>query len=230
MKKKNQSLVASVMIFLMLCAALSCEEPQKVNPSNLGYTITSQIDPKVQAEILSMIEGVEGSTIGRIECCANPLPIGYDYNNLQQVTITGTSWVTYVAYSTTPMYNSEVNKHMVGIYYQNGVMMNWSETTWFNNRFQDTYEYTYHLPSISSQNYQRYLLYGDSWGNRNPPYSGRRVRHPSECGDDVAWCIQNWYGGSGWISVGLTFGTLFAPEIGVGVIGGCMLSCALGYT
>jgi len=48
----------------------------------------------------------------------------------------------------------------------------------------------------------------------------------AECGngDEVLECVLDAYEGHGWYSVGLFVGTLFAPEIGLIVVGACGLS------
>lgn len=54
-----------------------------------------------------------------------------------------------------------------------------------------------------------------------------RLRPPRQCGQIVSDCIADFYTNQGWLSVGLFLGTIVAPEIGVGIVAGCMLGCGL---
>jgi hypothetical protein len=111
--------------------------------------------------------------------------------------------------------------------YQGSTFKNFIYVEWGKNSVNGDYRYTnrYNYP----ESYPSYRNIAALVDDSNETVIQGRIRPPSECGQQVADCITGFYGGAGWASVGLIFVTLFQPEVGVGVIGECMLACALGY-
>jgi hypothetical protein len=217
MKKLTTTLLCIVMLF-----TISCQDQKEIKPPpQAKVTIKPLTDERIKAEILSMVEGSSNSS-GRTTLAA-PLPSGYDYDNMTQVYIEGTNWTTYVAYSTTV--NTEDHKEMVGLYYDEyGNYKNYMYATWKYADIPDKERYydKYTFPMSYPDYYTNVTL----WVQTETAQTSR-VRPPSECGQYVSDCMSHFYSNQGWLSVGLTFVSLYQPEVFVGVIGGCMLSCAL---
>lgn len=199
-----------------------------------GAKVVPVTDLRIKASIHAMADS------GRTSVDSGPsLPPGYDYDNVVEVRIDDGSpggrslgdWTALVAYSNSA--NTETLKEMVGLYYdRDGNFVNFLYTDWrqhtiraapIDTSFKNIFPENCHSSPIS------YNSIGVHWitTSRVPEVTTARVRPVAECGQRVSSCIGGFYGGMGWLSVGLTLATFFQPEIGVGVIGGCMLGCAL---
>jgi hypothetical protein len=162
MKRISRLKLLSLFLLLFLTLSFSCQVDDPLEETTVSKVqVRPLTDPKIRAEIISRVEANTLSTNGRTSS-APTLPSGYDYNNMQEVVIEGTSWVTYVAYSLTE--NTATSKKLIGIYYQNNQYKNYMYIDWadVSNDRRSAYSYKY-----------------------------------------------------------------YTPEVGVGVVGGCMLSCAL---
>ena len=213
----------AVMVLFTLSTAISCREETEAVPKT-GYTVTKVTDQKVIDDILSMVDGTEQNGTGRTKIISPKvvLPSGYNYNNLYQVSIPGANWTTYVAYSLTQ--NTAKNKKMIGIYYDaNGVFKNYMPVEWVHAFYR--YQWTYRFPESTTAKYQIALLLHEPGEEKFgvPNY----LHPPSSCGQTVINCVISFYSSYGWLSVGLTYLSFFQPEVGVGVVGGCMLHCAI---
>ena len=188
-----------------------------------GVKIRPVTDMKVKSEILAMAEG-DGPN-ARLIGPGPRLPPGYDYENVSEIIISDENeWITRIAYSTTS--DADLPTKMVGLYYDKlGNFANYSYTEWHADIDFETYIST--TRDIFPENYPNY--YNDNLVDlENFRTITSRIRPPSQCGQRVSNCIAKIYTGNGWGSVGASLGSLFFPEVGVGVIGGCMLGCALG--
>jgi len=160
MKSKLVKKVMSATLITTMLFTLSCHNPENVSPTtdNGKFRIEPISDPRIKAEILAMAGGrpvYEGRTT-----IAPPvtLPTGYDYNNAVQITINGTNWVTYVAFSNS--INDEFSKEMVGIFYQNGVYKNYTRNRWdFIDHPQGAkFLVTHRMPENSNNYFKAYFM------------------------------------------------------------------------
>jgi hypothetical protein len=224
--------VVNLAFITLVLLVLSCQNDENVSPiqthknasrifDNGKVSIQPVTDPRIKAAILDMANG-RTPTEGRTEVLPpEPLPSGYDYGNLQQMTISGTNWVTYIALSTTV--NSEFQKEMVGFYFQNGVLKNYMLIKWTliehptNPRVIVRYYF-----SSASPYYNQAIIYPNS-GLVNLSH----IYSPSECQKSVGLCIQAFYFSQGYLGYGLYLASFYFFEIPVGVVGGCMLGCAV---
>lgn len=178
-------------------------------------------DPRIKAEILAMASG-RAMNRGRTTI-APPvqLPAGYDYANAVQVTIGGTNWVTYVAYSYTV--NDQFFKEMVGIYYQNGVYKNYIRNRWslIDHPTAPRIVLKYIYADAAPYYNQAYIIPSTGLVHVSKIYS------PSECAKSVGLCVNAFYFNQGWLGIGLLLGSFYTPSIGLGAIGGCMIGCAI---
>lgn len=225
MNLKLSRLMSLTLITLLLCT-FSCQNEDPLNPAEEnGKVIIRPIsDEKVRLEIMTMANNSSSNPEGRTSM-APPggvtLPSGYNYANAQEVIISGTSWVTYIAYSNTV--NSSTSKEMVAIYYQNGVYKNYIFNKWWTIDHPNGMRYynKYRVPENTSNYFQTLTIPSTNTKQTT------RLYPPSECGQAVMNCFMNVYSNQGWGSVFFTLASIVAPEIAVGVMGGCMLSCAL---
>jgi hypothetical protein len=230
-KKMNKTIskgLRAAAVLLLLVAA-SCQEDDakldKKQEAKAGFenVILRPIsDEARKAEILSMVARPDGRSQVLPPGGSGSLPSGYDYNNMQEVIIAGTNWVTYVAFSTTQ--NTATSKKMVGIYYVGGVYKNYTYADW-NYREGKAKPYYGHIYQPVYPTNFNFLAFNPT----TEETTVSRVRPPSACGQQVSDCVQNFYTGQGWYSVGLTLLTMVEPAIFVGVVGGCMGGCALGW-
>jgi hypothetical protein len=232
MKIKFISKLMTLIVIITLVLGTSCQNQENVTPKYGGKVkIEPLTDQKIIAEIQAMASGRPNSTGRTAVVPPVALPPGYNYSNMQAVTISGTSWVTYVAYSNTN--NTSTNKDMVGIYYQGGVyknyvLHNWSSrTVRYTTGTETLYYPKWKMPEDycprNLYNINAYLRPAQNTGG----VQGMAVYPPGVCGQSVVNCLDDFYTGHGWLSVGLTLGTMAFPEIGIGAIGGCMIGCML---
>ena len=211
----------TLVVIAMVLFTPSCQEKENVKPifDNGKFRIEPVTDEKVKEEILAMANGrpiASGKT-----AIAPVLPPGYDYSNLEQVTIAGTNSVTYVAYSTTV--NDTDMKEMVGIYYQNGVYKNYLQNRWTliqhpsAPRIIIKYIYANAAPYYN----QAYIIPSKDVVNVTKIYP------PSACARSTALCVNAFFFNQGWLGLGLFLGSFQYPSIAAGAIVGCALGCAI---
>jgi hypothetical protein len=211
----------------MLTMPLSCVE-ETVKKQKGTVTVRPLTDEKIKAEIHSMVQGKYQFPSGRTAIPPFPgLPPGYDYNNMQEVTISGTNWVTYVADSFDV--NTEIRKKSVGLYYQSGQFKNWlyvdHAKTFPNGR--ERHIIRYHIPCQFPNNWVQGMVYMDD-GSVATLEGLNATTGP--CGQGAMDCITEFYTNKGWLSLGLFVASAFAWGVPVGVAGGCLIGvCFLGW-
>lgn len=123
--------------------------------------------------------------------------------------------------------NDEFSKEMVGIFYQNGVYKNYTKNRWdFIDHPQGAKFIVTHRMPENSTNYFKATFIPSSLTGAHP-INRIKIYPPSQCGQATMDCIDDFYTGNGWLSVGLSILTAFQPEMIIAVSGGCMVGCAL---
>jgi hypothetical protein len=116
----------TLIVINTLVFGTSCRNEENVVPNddNGKVTVKPLTDQKIIAEIQAMASSGSNSTGRAAVVPPVTLTPGFNYSNMQTVTISGTSWVTYVAYSTSV--NTPTKKEMIAVYYQGGVYKNFA--------------------------------------------------------------------------------------------------------
>lgn len=225
MKTKTPNFVKLLSFLTIFLAAFSCQEdgvaPPKLQPS---YSVAPLADGLIKDQILSWVENNKRPSKNGVICNTCPtLPSGYDYQNATEVHISGTNWTHYIAWKTSG--NTSTNKEAITLFYDSGGnYKNYLKTKW---RKSGSYtHYTYYLPENNFSYFQEWRVWDDNGSVERS--SVLSIRPPSACGQIISDCITDFYANKGYGSVALWGLTLFSPEVGLGVIGGCMLGCAVG--
>jgi hypothetical protein len=209
----------------MLSVPLSCiEEEPRVKKGTV--TIRPLTDEKIKAEIRSMVQGEYKIVSGGRTLCCTGLPPCYDYENMDAVTISGTNWVTYVAYSTEV--NTSTRKKSVGLYYQSGVFKNWlyndHQKSIINGRERHTVRYL--INEGYPGNWTQGIVYMDD-GSVTTILNKGVIQ---QCGDTTLECVIHFYEEEGWISLGLIVASAFTWGVPVAMVGSCLVTtCFLGW-
>lgn len=208
----------------MLSVPLSCiEEEPKVKKGTV--TIRPLTDEKIKAEIRSMVEGkYQFSSAGRTQILS--LPPCYDYDNMDEVTISGTNWVTYVAWSTEV--NTSTRKKSVGLYYQSGTFKNWiyvdHAITFPNGRKRHVVRFL--INEGYPNNWVQGMVYEDDGSVETLSFWGQ----VEECGDTTMECVKHFYEEEGWLSIGLIVAAAFVWQTVPAAVGSCLVTtCFLGW-
>jgi hypothetical protein len=228
MRMKFVSKLMALIVINTLVFGVSCRNEENIRPNDDKGKVSVEplTDQKIIAEIQAMASGRPNAT-GRTEV-ASPvtLPPGYNYSNMTSVTISGTSWTTYVAYSNTVNYVDD--KEMVAIYYQGGVYKNYVLGKWQSIDHPRGKRY-YHKLKVP-ENFCGSKPFNNSItlipAQTQSTVSHLKVYPPSVCGQAVVNCVDEVYTGQGWLSLGVSLLTMVQPEMMV-VIGGCMIGCAM---
>jgi hypothetical protein len=228
--KLTTLIVATLFVFVT-----SCQNEDPVRPySNTKFTIKPLTDPKIIAEIQAMVAAGASNSQGRtaVTMPAVPLPPGYNYSSMQEVTISGTSWVTYLAYSTTV--NTPTSKEMISLYYQGGVFKNYLLNKWEKQtiRLRDGSTETF---IHSKHKFPPNVCISKPWdihtvlepATNESSVQAMMIYPPGQCGQSVMDCLDDFYTGHGWASLGFTMAAALSPSFLAGSIGGCMLGCMI---
>lgn len=172
-----------------------------------------------------MVNRNHQSSAGRTQSLS--LPPCYDYDHMDEVTISGTNWNTYVAYSTEV--NTSYRKKSVGLYYQSGNFKNWLYTDHhkaiINGRERHTVRY------LINEDYPNNWVQGIVYMDDGSVTTQHGLNATSDsCGQGAMDCVSDFYTNKGWLSLGLFVASAFAWGVPVGVAGGCAIGvCFMGW-
>jgi hypothetical protein len=232
MKPTFISKLKTLIVISTFVLGSSCQNEENVTPDFGGrFTIKPLTDQKIIAEIQAMASGRPISSGRTAVVPPVALPPGYNYSNMEEVIISGTSWVTYVAYSTTN--NTSTNKDAVGIIYQGGQFKNYLLHNWQSRTVRDgtgsktIYYHRVKLPEFWCPRLGPNLVAYIDPKQNTARADQMSVYPPGMCGQSVLDCLDKFYNNQGWTSVGLYLATYAFPSIGFGAVAGCAVGCML---